>query len=54
MVKRVEVTYVGGHKETIRYDIRFRPSEDGIVKFRYNNKDTEVNMTKVLQIKELS
>lgn len=53
MVKRVEVTYTGNLKKILYYDIRFGPDKNNIVKFRRNNKDTEVNMNNVLQIREL-
>jgi hypothetical protein len=53
MVKRVEVTYQGGHKEVIRFEHRFNEDENGIVRFRMWDKDTEVNMNRVLQIKEM-
>lgn len=54
MVKRVQITYEGGHKEVIRYEHRFNEDNNGIVRFRMANRDTEVNMKRVLQIKELS
>lgn len=53
MVKRVEITYVGGHKEIIRYNIEWDVDDNGIKRFRYIGKDTKVSMNKVLQIKEL-
>lgn len=53
MVKRVEITYEGGHKEIVHYTVRYDESDKGIVLFGFYEKRTEVNMRRVLQIKEL-
>lgn len=53
MVKRAEITYVGGHKEEIRYTTRYEEDARGRVLFGFHDKRIEVNMNNVLQIKEL-
>lgn len=53
MVKRVEVTYEGGHKEVLHYTTRYEEDEKGIVRFGFFEKRTEINMHRVLQIREL-
>lgn len=53
MVKRVEITYENGVTKTITYSYRWG-ERDGIVRFDTpGNKQIEVNMNKVLQIREL-
>lgn len=54
MVKRVEITYEGGHKEIVMYTTRYNEDDKGILRFGFHDKRVEVNMNKVLQIKELS
>lgn len=53
MVKRIEVTYEGGHKETILYTVRYDKDAEGILRFGFHEKRIEVNMHRVLQLKEL-
>lgn len=53
MVKRIEITYEGGHKEEIHYTARYEENDKGIVLFGFHEKRIEVNMNRVLQIKEL-
>lgn len=54
MVKLIEITYIGGHKEQIRYTTRYAENEKGRVLFGFYDKRVEVNMNNVLQIKELN
>lgn len=53
MVKRIEVTYEGGIKETIHYTARYNQDESDILRFGFYEKRIEVNMNRVLQLKEL-
>lgn len=53
MVKRIEVTYETGRKEVIHYTERYDQDENGIVRFGFYEKRIEVNMNRVLQLKEL-
>jgi hypothetical protein len=53
VVKRIEITYEGGHKEIIQYTARYDKDADGIVRFGFYDKRIEVNTNRVLQMREL-
>jgi hypothetical protein len=53
MVKRIEITYDGGHKETIQYDRLVRDTKDERIYVDHKGAYITVVKGKILQMKEI-